>query len=132
MGSKTPDRQPAPELIAAGEALVRALDERGLGPHVAFWLWFRDVRDWRIVLAGGALTEGGLHEARVAVREVLREGTATRALTPLDVGVKEEDHRAVQAVRTVISTGPGIHGIHIRDNTVAGIRLQRAFVYRSL
>lgn len=127
----TPDREPTPELIAAGEALVRALDARGLAPGVAFWLWFRDVRDWRLVLAGGTLAEAGAREALVTIREILREQEDTRALTPLDVGVKDEDHRAVRAVRTAISTGPGIHGVRIRDNTVAGIRLQRAFVYRS-
>jgi hypothetical protein len=123
--------EPDPALIAEGARLVEVLDEEGAGPAVAFWIWFRDVRGFRLILSGGALGAAAPEEADRRVREILARDRSFDALVDRLVGVKRPEARVVVAVRDAVSTGPGLHGIRIRDNVVGGIRLQRAYIYRS-
>ena len=55
-----------PELIEAGANLVRKLDERGLAPDAAFWLYFPELQAWKLVLAA-------VKVGQVGPREVYRE-----------------------------------------------------------
>ena len=127
----TPPTEPEPELIAEGGRLVEALDRDGVAPAVAFWLWFRDVRGFRLILSGGGLATGPLDAADRRVKRVLGEHRSFDRLNEGLIGVRPPEARVVAAVRDAVSTGPGLHGIRIRDNVVGGVRLQRAYIYRS-
>lgn len=127
----TPPTEPEAELIAEGGRLVAALDDDGLGPDIAFWLWFRDVGGFRLILSGGGLATGPRDAAARRVRKILAEDRSFARLDEALVGVRDPDARVVQAIRDAVSTGPGLHGIRIRDNVVGGVRLQRAYIYRS-
>ena len=128
-----PDRipeAPAPELVDAGAALIAALDAAGAGPDVAFWLWFRDVDDWRLLLAEGRLLQHGSRIAYGRIRRMLADPDSDLSLEPDLVGVATGEAPAVAVLRSAISTGPGIHDVRIRDNVLNGVRVRRAYVYR--
>jgi hypothetical protein len=117
-------------LIEAGESLVRALDAAGAGPESAFWLWFRDVADWRLVLGGGPLAQYGSKIGQSRIRSLLDESDSFDPLTMAQIGVAKPDARVIRIMRSALRTGPGIHGVRIRDNVLNGVRIQRAYIYR--
>ncbi len=121
---------PASELIDAGAALIQALDAAAAGPDTAFWLWFRDVCDWRLMLAEGRLLRYGSRIAQDRIRKTMSETGEYAPLTPAHVGVGRADAPSVKAIRSALWTGPGIHGVRIRDNVLNGVRVKRAYVYR--
>jgi hypothetical protein len=118
------------ELVDAGESLVGALDAAGAGPDTAFWLWFRDVSGWRLVLDGGRLVKHGSKIAQSRIRRLLDESDRFDPLTMSHVGVAKRRARVVQTLRSALRTGPGIHGVRIHDNVLNGVRVQSAYVYR--
>ncbi len=126
VGTELPDA-----LIEAGEALIRALDDAGLGPDTAFWMWFRDVKGWRLVLSGGPLSGLGPKAAHRRVREILPGTPAARSLDPELVGVAGPQAASVAAIRDGVTTGPGFHGIRVRNNTLGGVVIPAAYVYRA-
>lgn len=131
MTGSGPDADLPAGLIAAGETVVRALDEAGLPPDTAFWMWFRDVEGWRLVISGGPL---GRHETAVARRGVRKVLADTDPTPPLDaelIGVMSPDAAPVAAIRRGLATGPGFHGIRLRNNTLGGVVIPAAYVYRA-
>lgn len=120
------------ELVDAGESLVSALDAEGAGPETAFWLWFRDVAGWRLVLDGGRLTRHGPRIAQARIRRLLDESDCFAPLSMEHIGVAKRGARVVETLRAALRTGPGLHGVRIHDNILNGVRVQRAYVYRIL
>jgi len=39
------------KMIEAGAALVSKLDDQGVRPDAAFWFYFPDIQQWKLVLA---------------------------------------------------------------------------------
>lgn len=118
-------------LIAAGEAVVRALDAAGIPPDTAFWMWFRDVKGWRLVISGGPLARHQVAIARRGVEKVLSEADPPPPLDPELIGVLSPEAPPVAAIRQGVATGPGFHGIRLRNNALGGVVIPAAYVYRA-
>lgn len=118
------------ELTAAGESLLHALDAAGAGPDMAFWLWFRDIAEWRLVLGGGRLVRHGPQIAQSRIRRLLAESPRFDPLTMALIGIPRRGARVTETMRSALRTGPGIHGVRLHDNVLNGVRVQRAYIYR--
>lgn len=116
--------------IREGWKLLETLDAQGHGPDTAFWIWFRDVEDWRLMFSGGDLLRYGHKAAKRRAESVLAELAGTVDLAPEQIGVAREGAKSVALIEQAIQTGPGIHGIRIKNNVVGGQRIRRAYVYR--
>jgi hypothetical protein len=121
---------PPRELVDAGAALIQALDAAAAGPDVAFWLRFPDGADWRLLLAEGRLLRHGSRVAQDRIRRLLSIVEDCSPLSPDLIGVSRGEAPAVRVLRSALWTGPGIHGVRIRDNVLNGVRVRRAYVYR--
>ncbi len=117
-------------LVEAGASLLKALDSSEEEPDTAFWLWFRDVGDWRLVLGGGRFIRYGSKIAHSRIHRLLAESTHFDPLTIAQIGVAKRDARVVRILRSAVQTGPGIHGVRIHDNVLNGVRIRRAYIYR--
>jgi len=118
-------------LIAAGKTVVRVLDASGLAPDTAFWMWFRDVAGWRLVLSGGPFARLDAAAAKRRVETALAGTDPPPPLDPALIGVLSPDAASVAAIRRGLATGPGFHGIRLRNNTLAGVTIPAAYVYRA-
>ena len=127
MGSET---EVDPGLVADGVKLLERLSDALASPDTAFWLWFRDVEGQRLVLSGGELFRYGAQAARRRVRVAIEEAPALQHLTEDLVGVARPGARSVQVIEGAVSTGPGIHDVRIRNNSVNGVTIRGAYVYR--
>ena len=119
------------ELIDAGAALIRKLDESGLQPAAAFWFYAPDAQAWKLVLAEVKVGTEGPKEVYRRIQRLL--GKAPKQFAELsldDVALAKPDAPLVNLLRTAIRTGPGISGIRFSNNVINGTVIQDAYIYR--
>lgn len=118
--------------IEAGEALVRELDEQGLRPDAAFWLYDSEAQGWKLVLAEAKLKEAGPKQLYRDIQRRLAElpDEHQSFLTLADIAVAAPDSPIVLLLKTAIRTGPGISGIRFTNNVINGKLIEDAYIYR--
>jgi hypothetical protein len=120
------------ELIDAGARLVKKLDERGLGPDAAFWLYSPEEQTWKLLLVEVKLAKRGPKAAYFEVQKVLEKYAQELENIKLDDLVLEKpDARIVQLIRKAVRTGPAVSGIRFKNNVVDGTLIDDAYIYRA-
>lgn len=120
------------ELIDAGGRLVKKLDERGLGPDAAFWLYSSEDQTWKLMLVEVKLAQRGPKAAYSEVQKILEKYAQELENIKLDDLVLEKpDARIVQLIRKAVRTRPGVSGIRFKNNVVDGTLIDDAYIYRA-
>ncbi|MGH7541999.1 MAG: hypothetical protein ACRELC_13475 [Gemmatimonadota bacterium] len=76
-----------------------------------------------------ALSRPGTAKRRV--EKSLADAHPAPAIDPDLIGVAAPEAASVSAIREGLATGPGFHGIRLRNNTVGGVVVPAAYVYRA-
>lgn len=119
------------ELIDAGARLVKKLDERGLAPDAAFWLYSPEKQAWKLLLVEAKLVKEGPRAAYSEVQKILgRYAEEFGDLRLDDLVLEKPDARIVELIRKVVRTGPGLTGIRFKENVVDGTLIDDAYIYR--
>lgn len=119
------------EMIDAGSALVRMLDERGIQPNAAFWFYFSDISQWKLVLAEVSLGAEGPRQIYKNIQETIHANKADLdELSLEDITLAKPDAPIVALLRMAIRTGPGISGIRFSNNVINGTVIEDAYIYR--
>lgn len=119
------------EMIAAGELLLKALDESSVEVKAAFWLLLGDQQTWRLMIASPAVRALGPREVyRKVAAVVKRLPPAAQPIGIKDISVLEDTHNWVQLMRAFIRTGAGISRIRVSGNVVNGQLIEDALLYR--
>ena len=119
------------DLIREGAVLVEGLDKSGSAPDAAFWLYFRDIAAWKLVLAEVKVGPEGPREVYRSVQRTLnalRNQIAHMSLQ--DVAVAKPDAPLIRLLSSAIATGPGISGIRFTNNVINGTLIDDAYIYR--
>jgi hypothetical protein len=120
------------ELIDAGARLVEKLDEQGLRPDAAFWLYSPEEQTWKLLLVEVKLAKRGPKAAYFEVQKVLEKYAQELENIKLDDLVLEKpDARIVQLIRKVVRTGPAVSGIRFKNNVIDGTLIDDAYIYRA-
>jgi len=119
------------EMIDAGAALVRKLDERGIQPDAALWLYFPDLQTWKLVIAQVKVGSEGPKQLYRQIQELMGElPQQMHEISLDDVTLSKPDAPVISLLRTAIHTGPGVTGIRFKDNVIDGTVIEDAFIYR--
>lgn len=119
------------EMIDAGAALIRKLDERGIQPDAALWLYFPDLQTWKLVIAQEKVGVEGPKQLYRQIQELMEElSQEIHKLSLDDVTLSKPDAPIIALLRMTIHTGPGLSGIRFRDNVVNGTVIEDAYIYR--
>jgi len=120
------------EMIKAGAALVKELDERNRNPEAAFWLYASLLERWKLVLIVPSVESKGPREIYRAISRILAVGgEEVSALSLEDISALGPRVTIVELLRALISTGPDeIKGVRLTNNVVWGNLVQDAYVYR--
>jgi hypothetical protein len=119
------------EMIDAGAALVRKLDERGIQPDAAFWLYFPDMQTWKLVIAQVKVGSEGPKQMYRQIQELMEEfSQQIQELSLDDVTLSKPDAPIISLLRMAIHTGPGVSGIRFKNNVINGTVIEDAFIYR--
>ncbi|MEL7155479.1 MAG: hypothetical protein AAFN30_02655 [Actinomycetota bacterium] len=121
---------PVPPLPAVdadhGEALLRRLDDLGVGPDVALWWWEEASTAWHYVVAGGGLPEEP-DRARAAVESASVDVGAS--VEPERLTVLGVDDERLVALGTKVQIG-GVSRVQLAANRIAGATVPPCLVYR--
>jgi len=118
-------------MIKAGAALIKKLDERGESPDTAFWIYFPDIQQWKLMLAEVKLGEIGPKELYKKIQDTISANNSEIGKLSLDdVALAKPDAPIVALLRTAIRTGLGISGIRFTNNVINGTVIEDAYIYR--
>lgn len=119
------------EMIEAGASFVRKLDEKDVQPDAAFWFYFPDIQQWKLVLAEVKLGSVGPREIYKRIQDVLYQFSEELKHLPLEsITIAKPDAPIVALLRVAIRTGPTIAGIRFTNNVINGVVVEDAYIYR--
>jgi hypothetical protein len=119
------------EMIATGATLVGKLDERGLQPDAALWLYSPDLQQWKLVIVEVKVGKKGPKEVYRQIQKILREsGGEMGELSLDDVALAKPDAPIISLLRASVRTGPGISGVRFKNNVIDGTLIEDAYIYR--
>ena len=115
--------------VEAGKQLIRALDASSLDVKAAFWLYREEAEEWRLYIATPLVKEYGPREVYVRVLKVLKE-SKTSSIGLSQISVIDPSDALVTILSFAFNTGPGIKDIKVFGNTVNGVYIRAAHIYR--
>jgi hypothetical protein len=119
------------EMIDTGAILVRKLDERGLPPDAAFWLYFPDEAQWRLVISEVDVGDIGPKKIYRKIQKILAESTdEITAISLDDVALAKPDTALIALLKLAMKTGPGIAGVRLKNNVINGTLIEDSYIYR--
>jgi hypothetical protein len=119
------------EMIMAGAELIRRLDQSGLEPDAAFWQYFSDLQEWKLVIVEVKLEHLGPREIYKGIQRVMSQASDELGGLPLDsVTLAKPDSLVVSLLRHAVRTGEGISGIRFTNNVINGTLVEDAYIYR--
>jgi hypothetical protein len=119
------------EMIETGATLVRKLDDRGLQPDAALWLYSPDLEQWKLVIAEVKVGKKGPKGVYREIQRILAEFTDEIGELSLDdVALAKPDAPIIALLRIAVRTGPGISGIRFKNNVINGTLIEDAYIYR--
>ena len=119
------------EMIEAGANLISKLDQGGVQPDAAFWFYFPDIQQWKLVLAEVKLGSEGPRGIYGRIKDVLSQFNEELKNLSLDsITLAKPDAPIVALLRVAIRTGPAIGGIRFTNNVINGVVVEDAYIYR--
>lgn len=115
----------------AGRRLLQELDKRHFPIDAALWLYRPEEDDWRLVIATPLVDEFGPSEGYRRLQRVVQKMSGTR-LSLSNVALVSPEDPLIVLLRSAISTGPGIHGVRFSRNSINGVFVEDAYIYRLL
>ena len=115
--------------VEAGSRLLQALDDSQLPVKAAFWLFREESEEWRLYLATPLVGVQGPRAAYAKVLQELKKLDNPR-IAVTSVSVIDPSDELVQLLSVAIRTGDGISGISFLRNTINGVYIPAAHIYR--
>jgi len=117
------------EQIAAGAELVKKLDEKEIPLAAAFWFFLPEPNQWRLILASPLVRLEGPKRLYRQVQSLLTK-VGDSAVRLADVAVIDSQDPLILLLGNAIRTGTGISGIRFSRNTINGVFIDDAYIYR--
>ena len=116
--------------IEDGRALLAALDAKGVKITAAYWFFLSEPNEWRLILATPLVDSKGPRDAYQQIQQILQSQLPNGKLSLDLISVVSPNNPQVRALSSALTTGPGITGIRFSRNTVNGIFIEDAYIYR--
>jgi hypothetical protein len=117
--------------IEGGKRLLKALDESGINVPGAFWLYFPEAEEWRLVFVMPKVKKEGSLKAYRLIDNELRKLDSISDMLSLHVTVRDPSDDLIKAMRKAIKTEPdAIEDIFWDKRPVNGVYIDGAYIYR--
>lgn len=119
-------------MIKAGEALVRALEDAGRQPAAAFWLYNPESLSWRLVISDELVGTAGPLAAYRRLQELLEQRREEfGGLTLANISLWEPDSVIVSSLRRGLRQEQPVEGMRLSNSYIEGSWIEDAYVYRA-
>lgn len=120
--------------VADSVELIQYLDSIGSAPSSAFWYYFGDADDWRLVLAGESFDQH-LPKNEYIAYKIIAESISAKEIASIsvsDIKLMRRDDPIVKTLRFLIGTSPTVIAkAHLTNTTINGIFIQEMLILRS-
>ncbi|WP_417345766.1 hypothetical protein [Ferrimonas sp.] len=119
-------------MVKAGAQLIRRLDESNAQVSSSFWFYLSEERAWKLIIASQLVDDEGprsFYKRIVDANKLAIDDEKTISLN--DIGVYGPTNNIVQLLRFAIHTGDGISDVRFSRNTINGLFIEDAHIYRS-
>ncbi|MBN2024575.1 MAG: hypothetical protein JW809_17480 [Pirellulales bacterium] len=116
--------------IELGAELIRRLDRADFGVHAALWLFRTEEEQWRLMIATPRFDEEGPKRAYRRLQRVLRTSKPSLELSLLQIGLVSPEDPLIKTLGLAVKTGDGISQIRFSRNTINGVYIPDALIYR--
>ena len=118
--------------IEDGKRLIAALDAASLEVDAAFWFYFEEPEEWRLVIASPAVHRIGPRRLYLRIAKLIdKQLQGNLSFDLAQIVVVGPDHPIVSGLKGFLVTPLGIFGSKISNITINHI-LYNAYLYRNL
>ncbi len=118
--------------LAVGGELLEALDDEKLPVKAMLWLLFPDEAEWRLLVATSQAYFDGDTEVYERIGRILSDRQLLDRLPLRKIAVVPPEHRLIMLLRRAVKVRIGAPAVHFTSNTINGIIIHGAYVYRML
>jgi len=119
------------QMIVAGAALLKKLDESHCLVKAAFWMFLPEGKNWKFIVASPLVKEEGPRKyyKRIVDANKIAE-TDEQVISLNDITVLDNNDQLIQLLKFATSTGDSISNIRFSKNTINGVFIDDAHIYR--
>ena len=122
-------------MIEAGAELIRKLDEAGMPPDVALWMFDPEVNEWRLLFSAPGIDTHGRRPMYDQIHVALDElGDRASALPGHAIGLLAPHAELVRSLKAGTRTGDGVARLRFKRNvpggSASGSYIDDALIYR--
>jgi hypothetical protein len=118
------------EDVSGGAKLLEALDQRGIPIPAAFWFYYPDREEWRLVLGTPLFDQKGPIKAYTAVLTVLQQTPEITSFELENISIVSARDQIVRVLAGAWATGPGIHNLRYTQRAVQNVVIEDVLIYR--
>ena len=117
------------QMISAGAKLIDKLDNFSCRVKAAFWMFLPEEKTWKFILASPLVKEEGPRKYYKRIIDANKE-VEGNVISLNDISVSDVDNQLIQLLKFAISTGDSISSIRFSKNTINGVFIDDAHIYR--
>lgn len=118
------------EYIADGKALIQKLDDQGLKIESAFWFFFPDISNWKLVFGTPEVVKNGPKSVYKEIQKALSKLDLKSKILLDDISILKPNAPLSNLLKFAVRTGPGISQIRFSNNIINGQKIEDALIYR--
>jgi len=118
-------------LIEDGKEVIKILDKTDVKPSSAFWFYFSDFKSWRLIISSHYYLGKSSQDCYKDFIDKIKNTNFVR-LKIGDVTLLPSNNDLVNLLKVAIKTEPdSIAGITFTSNTINGVFIEDAYIYRN-
>ena len=119
------------QMIGAGVKLIERLDQLESNVQAALWLFLPEEKIWKLMIISPLVKTDGPRSFYKHILDANKKADESESIISLnDVGVADTSIPLISLLRIAISTGGGIGGIRFSKDTINGVFIEDAYIYR--
>ena len=116
------------QMVESGANLIRSLDKSGVKVTNAFWSYFSEIDDWKLIISMPEKKEQ--RSAYEAIQKSIHSKEFSVNLTIDQISTIKPQAPIIKLLKSAITTGPGISNIRFSQNVVNGQLIEDVHIYR--
>jgi hypothetical protein len=116
--------------IEEGKRVVKKLDESNFQLSSALWFYLTEFERWRLFLASPLADTKGLQYCYSVIQQIISEMPKDFGISLENISILSPKDQLIQLLRIAIHTGGGISNIRFTGNSINGILIEDALIYR--
>jgi len=113
-----------------GRKLIEALDKSKFNLKGALWFYLGDSREWRLLLVSPLVDTAGPSSCYRVIQSVIEDMPRDFGISLERISVLSPKDNLIRLLKVAIHTGKGISTIRFRRNTINGVFIEDALIYR--